>query len=160
MSFYNSPALVLELPPSNERTIRIFFLSILVMVVLILALNGLMQGIFAFSSLACFLTVIFLTTCLWVTGCRSSPVRVKTITWQQDGTWVLSLSDGQHLHATLSKQSWITSWVWCLFFHTKDQQVSRVLLWRGWFPHTNWQLWLTRLHLQAVHNANSISQIT
>ena len=86
---------------------------------------------------------------LWQSGYRQPSRRISQLIWQQDGGWSIQFANGARVDAELAPQSWVTSWMWCLRFHSSDLSVPPLLIWRSQFPDSVWQVFLTRLHLQG-----------
>jgi hypothetical protein len=81
--------------------------------------------------------------------------RLRTLTWQPHGDWLLRFADGTTVSAQLAADSWITPWMWCLRFSAADRQVVPLMVWRSQLSGLAWQLWRTRLHLQAQRSVTA-----
>lgn len=149
MSFNNSPALVLELPPNRYGLYASIALMSCALLFLGASYLGLLRISTLFASMLSFIVFGVAVVALWRSSIKNSSNSVSGLVWQQEGEWLLQLSGGQVVVAELMPTSWVTSRVWCLRFRVAGRKLPAIIAWRGQYSEVLWQSWLMRLHLQS-----------
>lgn len=157
MSYNNSPALVLELPPNRHVLYASIALMSFAVLFLCASYLGWLRISTFFASMISFIAFGVAVVALWHCGMKGSSNSVSRLVWQQECDWLLHFSDGQSVAVELLPTSWVTSRVWCLRFRVAGRKLPAIVAWRGQYSEVLWQSWLMRLHLQS--RANAVTRI-
>lgn len=148
MSSGSSPALVLDIPTYRWGLYPVVVAAFCALIILTLSHFGLLQFPTSIALMLLAGVLVLVAISMWYSGYGYPARRIKTIIWRQEGGWLLVLADGQTINVLLSRHSWVTPWVWCLYFEAAAFRLPGVMLWRWQCQESIWRAWLTRLHLQ------------
>ena len=149
MSYNNSPTLVLDIAAGRRDLYSSVALTICALFLVSAGYLGLLR-IAAFNAVLLPLLLVGVASVwFWNAAFKRPANTISRLTWQQEGNWLLQMSDGESVEAKLLPTSWVTSRIWCLRFQSVNRKLPAIIVWRSQYSDLLWQSWLMRLNLHA-----------
>ena len=149
MSYNNSPTLVLDIAAGRRDLYSSVALTICALFLVSASYLGLLR-IAAFNAVLIPLLLVGVASVwFWNAAFKRPANTISRLTWQQEGNWLLQMSDGESVEAKLLPTSWVTSRIWCLRFQSVNRKLPAIIVWRSQYSDLLWQSWLMRLNLHA-----------
>ena len=149
MSYNNSPTLVLDIAAGRRDLYSSVALTICALFLVSASYLALVR-IAAFNAVLIPLLLVGVAMVwFWNAAFKRPTNTISRLTWQQEGNWLLQMSDGESVEAKLLPTSWVTSRIWCLRFQSINRKLPAIIVWRSQYSKLLWQSWLMRLNLHA-----------